>query len=291
MEAIGRLASGVAHDFNNVLSVILSYATFLGDGAPPGSALREDLDEIRKAAERAARLTAQLLALGRRQVLRPKLVRLPEVVSGLEPMLQRLLGRTIELVFRFEADVGPVWVDPGSLEQVLLNLTVNARDAMPDGGSLVVATRAATATVDDAPRTYAELSVTDTGSGMDADARQDLGLFFTTRRTQARDGPGSRWWTDVAERRHGARRERARPGTTFRIRLPVAAEKPAAASSAPAAGSPCPASQGPAGAARRRRRGPVQLTARARRARHRSQLTEVEGARHFRVRPGASTSS
>lgn len=294
MEAIGRLASGVAHDFNNVLSVILSYATFLGDGAPPGSALREDLDEIRKAAERAARLTAQLLALGRRQVLRPKLVRLPEVVSGLAPMLQRLLGRTIELVFRFEADVGPVWVDPGSLEQVLLNLTVNARDAMPDGGSLVVATRPATATVDDAPRAYAELSVTDTGVGMDAPTRAKIfEPFFTTKDAGKGTGLGLAMVDGIVGQSGGTVRVESEPGrgTTFRVRLPVAAEERPAASPSPAGGA---RRAGKPGLRRVMHvddeEALVQLTARVLGGLgyEVSSFTEVEGALDdFRVRPGA----
>src|SRR6266849_1026124 len=140
MEAIGRLAGGVAHDFNNLLTVILSYSELLLEELPEDSSNRDDIGQIRKAAQGASELTRQLLAFSRQQVLEPKIVDLNAAVSGIERLLGRVLREDIQLRCTLSADAGTVRVDPGQLEQVIMNLAVNARDAMPNGGQLTVET-------------------------------------------------------------------------------------------------------------------------------------------------------
>ncbi|HEX3850707.1 MAG TPA: GAF domain-containing protein, partial [Polyangiaceae bacterium] len=140
LEALGRLAGGIAHDFNNILSIILSYSTILLADLPPGTPAVEDVQEIHAAGERAARLTRQLLAFSRRQVLEPRIVDLNEVVLGMDKMTHRLLGEDILLKTELSSTLGRVKVDVGQFEQVLLNLAINARDAMPNGGALTITT-------------------------------------------------------------------------------------------------------------------------------------------------------
>ena len=189
MEAIGRLAGGVAHDFNNLLSVILGNVDFAIEQVAEGTSLRGDLGEIRDAAQRAASLTHQLLAFSRKQLLEPKVLDLNQVVRGLERMLPRLIGEDIDLTHALAPDLGHVKADLGQIEQVVVNLAVNARDAMPDGGRLLVRT----ANVDlDARRCarldgltagpHVLLEIRDTGSGMDAaTAQRVFEPFFTTK--------------------------------------------------------------------------------------------------------------
>jgi signal transduction histidine kinase/ActR/RegA family two-component response regulator len=192
MEAIGQLAGGIAHDFNNLLTAIRGNASLALTELPPGEGPREDLEQIQQAADRAASLTHQLLAFARRTVLRPEAVDLGAIVRGLEPMLSRLIGENISLVNITPAGSGCVMADSGQIEQVIVNLAVNARDAMPDGGTLTVATAdiemaEATESPEDilpaGPMTT--LSVTDTGVGMDAETLSHMfEPFFTTK------GPG-----------------------------------------------------------------------------------------------------
>jgi signal transduction histidine kinase/ActR/RegA family two-component response regulator len=197
MEAIGSLAGGVAHDFNNVLSVILSYASLAMDSLPAGHAVREDLEEIRTAAERATVLTRQLLAFSRQQVLRPRLVDVTNLVSDLEKMLRRLVGEDVTLTLRTSEQPTVVNADPSQLEQIIMNLAVNARDAMPDGGELVIETAAVDVrtSMPAYPQVpsgeYVMLRVTDTGTGMD-DAVQAriFEPFFTTKRIGRGTGLG-----------------------------------------------------------------------------------------------------
>ncbi len=141
MEALGRLAAGVAHDFNNMLSVILSYCDLMGDDVPEEQTdLRESIDEVRKAGKRAAELTRQLLMFSRQEVVAPLVLDLNVIVESMSKMLQRVLGEDIEIVTVPGKGIGMVKIDPGHAEQILLNLVVNARDAMPTGGKLVVET-------------------------------------------------------------------------------------------------------------------------------------------------------
>jgi PAS domain S-box-containing protein len=188
MEGIGRLAGGVAHDFNNILTVILNYASFVHDGLPESS-LREDVGQIVTVGERAAALTRQLLAFSRKQVLQPKVLELNRVLADLALMLRRLIGDDIELVQQYQSNLGLVRVDQNQIEQVLVNLAVNARDAMPTGGRLTIRTadvdlECDQGTGDQCLRRggYVAVTVTDTGTGMDeATAARVFEPFFTTK--------------------------------------------------------------------------------------------------------------
>jgi PAS domain S-box-containing protein len=178
LESMGRLAGGVAHDFNNLLTAISGYTSLALERAGDDAELAEDLGEIRRASERAAELTRQLLAFGRRQVLQPQPLDLGTVVRGVEGMVRRLVGEDVELVVRLDPTVGTVLADPGQLEQVIVNLAVNSRDAMPEGGTLTMITYATMR----GETTYVALEVTDTGLGMDDETRSRVfETFFTTR--------------------------------------------------------------------------------------------------------------
>ncbi|MBZ5534625.1 MAG: PAS domain S-box protein [Acidobacteriia bacterium] len=189
MEAVGRLAGGVAHDFNNLLTAIAGYSDLMLMRLPLGDSLRRNAEEIKKASDRAASLTQQLLAFSRKQVLQPKLLDLNTVVSDMDKMLRRLIGEDIELVTRRSHDLGKTKADPGQVAQVLMNLAVNARDAMPKGGKLIIET--ANADIDEAyasrnpgmhAGSYVMLGVSDTGSGMDSETQKHLfEPFFTTK--------------------------------------------------------------------------------------------------------------
>ena len=189
MEAIGSLAAGVAHDFNNILTVILSYTEFASEKAPEGSPLHDDLAEVKQAADRAVVLTRQLLAFGRKQVLLPTRLDLNQTAAAFDKTFWRLLGEDIKLVLRLAPDLGLTMADPGQIEQVIMNLVINARDAMPGGGTLIIET--ANVEISDAyaaihagvkQGSYVQLAVTDTGSGMDAVTKARLfEPFFTTK--------------------------------------------------------------------------------------------------------------
>ncbi|MDX9722197.1 MAG: response regulator [Myxococcota bacterium] len=189
LDSIGRLAGGVAHDFNNLLSVILSYSSFAIGALRKDDPVREDIEEVRAAGERAAVLTRQLLAFARKQLLKPELLNLRDVVQGFEGMLQRTLGESIEIRSKGAPDLGLVSVDSGQLEQVILNLASNARDAMPSGGRLLIETRNveldelyASQHVGVKPGPYVLLSFSDTGTGMDQDTMERIfEPFFTTK--------------------------------------------------------------------------------------------------------------
>ena len=185
LEAIGRLAGGVAHDFNNMLTAIGGYTALALEHAETGSTLRGDLDEIRKATDRAALLTRQLLAFSRKQVLMPELLNLNDVVLELEAMLRPLIGEDVALTTQLDPALGPIEADPGQLDQVVMNLVVNARDAMPNGGGITIATaNCDVGENDDAiePGRYVTLAVRDTGEGIDEPTlRQIFEPFFTTK--------------------------------------------------------------------------------------------------------------
>ena len=230
LESLGRLAGGVAHDFNNLLTGITGYASLLLERATDDVELRRDLGEIKRAADRAAELTKQLLAFGRRQVLNPRPLDLNAVVAEVGALLQRLLGDHVELVILAAPGLGTVRADPGQIEQVIVNLVVNGRDAMPDGGKLTIRTR-------DADDGFVELSVTDTGLGMDEQTRaQVFEPFFTTREQGVGLGLASVYGI-VQQSGGDVTVESARGvGSTFTVRLPrvLEAVEPVAAVPAPA---------------------------------------------------------
>ena len=190
MEAVGQLAGGVAHDFNNLLTIILGYSDVLSEtpDASPDQR-REMLSEIHQAAEKAAHLTRQLLAFSRKQVLEPKVMNLNDAVASIEKMLRRLIGEDITIHTDLASDLRQVSADPGQIEQVIMNLVVNARDAMPNGGDISIKTenveldeRYAATHADVKPGSYVMLAISDTGSGMDEATRQRIfEPFFTTK--------------------------------------------------------------------------------------------------------------
>jgi PAS domain S-box-containing protein len=189
LESIGRLAGGVAHDFNNLLTVINGYSQLLMDRVGQDHALHPSLKAILQAGERAASLTRQLLAFSRKQTLQPKVLNLNRVVAGIEPMLRRVIGEPIHVVTALAPLLGSVKADAGQIEQAILNLTLNARDAMPEGGTLLIETAAvelderyAQDHAEVSPGSYVMLAVSDTGQGMDEDTRGRLfEPFFTTK--------------------------------------------------------------------------------------------------------------
>ena len=189
MEAVGRLAGGIAHDFNNMLSVILSYAGLLAAGPDPRVSVTDAATQIKKASERAATLTRQLLAFSRQQVLAPRVVDLNEILQGMSGMLRRLIGEDVLLVLVQSAELGRTRADAGQFEQVIMNLVVNARDAMPNGGELTletsnldVASDSVPAQLGVAPGSYVVLTVRDTGVGMDpVTLARVFEPFFTTK--------------------------------------------------------------------------------------------------------------
>jgi signal transduction histidine kinase len=230
MDAIGRLASGVAHDFNNILTVILGRSEILRGVLTPGHALYRHADLIQKSAERAATLTQQLLALSRRQVLEPRVLDLGAVLGGLDKILRRLIGEHIDLTVAAPAGLGRIKADPGQIQQVILNLVVNARDAMPDGGRLVV--EAANVELDDSlarehpdarAGRYVLLAVADSGIGMDEETRAHLfEPFFTTKGPGKGTGLGLATVYGVVRQSGGfvTCESRVGEGTTFRVYLP-----------------------------------------------------------------------
>ena len=197
LEAVGQLAGGIAHDFNNLLTVINGYCDRLGAALGDGNPLRRDLDLIQRAGQRAASLTRQLLAFSRRQVLQPQVLDLNAVVHDIESMLGRLLGEHIAVVTRLTPDLGAVRADPGQIEQVIMNLSINARDAMPDGGSLTLETRNVDIPPADEARAgvkagpYVALVIRDAGLGMDeATLAHVFEPFYTTKETGKGTGLG-----------------------------------------------------------------------------------------------------
>lgn len=215
MDAIGQLAAGIAHDFNNVLTVILSYGNLLAQGLPEDDALRSDVAEIVGAGERAATLTQQLLTFSRQQLLQPRLVRMDRLLCGVRETLERLLGAQIRLSVEQAPDLHATFADPGQLEQLLLNLAVNARDAMPDGGTL----RIQTCNAGD----YVCLTVSDTGTGMPDDIRERIfEPFFTTKEKGKGAGLGLSTVYGIVKQSKGqiSVTSELGKGSTFVIHLP-----------------------------------------------------------------------
>jgi PAS domain S-box-containing protein len=230
MEAVGQLAGGIAHDFNNLLTAITGYSELLLGELPPEDLRRSHAEEIRKAGERAASLTQQLLAFSRRQVLEPKILDVNTVVSDIERMLRRLIGEHIELKTRKEPDLWRVRADPGQIEQAILNLVINARDAMPRGGTLAIDTvnqtideSFASAHVPTLPGDYVVVAVSDTGIGIPDEVKARLfEPFFTTKERGKGTGLGLSTTYGIIKQSGGylwCESEVGR-GTTFRVFLP-----------------------------------------------------------------------
>ncbi len=232
MEAVGRLAGGVAHDFNNLLTVIRGYSELLLGRMGPEDAMRKDLLEVKKAADRASGLTRQLLAFSRRQFIAPKVIDLNSLISNMEGMLRRLLGEdTVEFCTELSPQSLPIMADTGQIEQVIMNLAVNARDAMPNGGRLTIETSNVTinhpfrqATTVLKPGRYVLLAVRDTGHGMDDDTKSHLfEPFFTTKEKGKGTGLGLSTVYGIVKQNQGGIVVDSKPGqgATFKIYFPL----------------------------------------------------------------------
>jgi PAS domain S-box-containing protein len=231
MEAIGQLAGGVAHDFNNLLSVILNYTRFSMEGLKEDDERRRDMEEVIRAGEQASRLTQQLLAFSRKDVAQPTELNLNDVVADLERMLRRTLGEQVELETALDQELACVQADSGQIQQVIMNLCVNARDAMPEGGRLLVAT--SNETVDESlaldepelsPGDYVCLTVDDSGIGMTDEVRARIfEPFFTTKERESGTGLGLSTVYGIAAQAggHVSVRSQVGEGTAFRVYLPV----------------------------------------------------------------------
>ncbi len=245
LEAVGRLAGGIAHDFNNIMTGILGYTQFLLSVLAEDDQCRSDLLEIEKLARRAASLTQQLLAFSRQQILRPRPINLNNLVKETEKLLRRLIGEHIELRTVLKEDLPPVEADPTQIQQVIMNLAVNARDAMPTGGTLTIETR--TVEIDSGfegenlrlqPGTYVMLAVSDTGIGMDEETKaRAFEPFFTTKGVGEGTGLGLATVKGIVEQSGGRVWLYSEPGkgTTVKILLPAASEARAAETREPEA--------------------------------------------------------
>ena len=240
LESLGQLAGGIAHDFNNLLAVIINYAAFIAsdleaaldrDGEDRWRSTREDVEQIRLAGERAAHLTHQLLAFARREVVQPEVVDVNDVVSDVEQLLRRTLGEHVELHSSLAPELHPVLIDPGQLEQILVNLAVNARDAMPDGGTLRIDT--ANIDIDEdyaasrpelSPGPHVRLRVSDTGVGMSPETvARAFDPFFTTKPAGQGTGLGLATVYGIVQQAGGRSQIYSEPdvGTTFTVLLPA----------------------------------------------------------------------
>lgn len=241
IEAIGQLAGGVAHDFNNLLTVINGYTEVMLEKMEANHPHRKYLEAVRKAGEHAASLTRQLLAFSRRQVLIPQVLNLNSITSGLHPMLRRLIGEDIELFTLPAKDLGSVKVDPGQIEQIILNLVVNARDAMPNGGKLTIET--ANVELDETylrnhatvkPGPHVMVAVSDTGNGMDEETQKHIfDPFFTTKGPGKGTGLGLSTVYGIVKQSGGSIWVYSEPGrgAAFKIYLPRVDEAPTAVES------------------------------------------------------------
>ena len=231
METVGRLAGGIAHDFNNLLQVILGSTEFALMEAPPSSKITTELEEIRRAAEKSAELTRQLLAFARKQTIQPRVLELNQTVAGLMKILQRLIGENIELDFKPGTDIPTIKMDPAQIDQILANLVVNARDAISKNGRILITTERVELRKDEmdvgdsrVPGIYARLVISDNGCGMDEKIQtQIFEPFFTTKKTGAGTGLGLSTVYGIVEQNHGFINLYSEPGrgTVFRIYLPA----------------------------------------------------------------------
>jgi signal transduction histidine kinase/ActR/RegA family two-component response regulator len=234
LEAIGRLVGGVAHDFNNLLLAITGYAHLLEDEIPEGTGARDDLQEIRLAADRAAALTRQLLLFSHREETEVEIVNLNELVNGLENMLRRLIGEDVAYQTIADENIGAIQADPGQLEQLLVNLVINARDAMPSGGTLVVETAKVNLDAEFCrvhaemePGAYVQLTVTDSGEGMTDEVQERLfEPFFTTKKQGKGTGLGLATCHGIVKSSGGCIMVSSKlgNGTVFKIFLPVTSQ-------------------------------------------------------------------
>jgi two-component system cell cycle sensor histidine kinase/response regulator CckA len=235
MEAVGRLAGGVAHDFNNMLSVISGYSELLTRKLPEDSPMRREVSMIKQASEKAEALTRHLLAFSRRQIMRPINLNLNDLIDELQMMLERLIGEDIRLIMKTGNNIGNVKADPGQIEQALMNMAVNARDAMPDGGTLTIETANVDLTegvvhkrVTMQPGAYVLLTVSDTGIGMNQETQANIfEPFFTTKEKGKGTGLGLSTVYGVVKQSGGYIWVYSEPGhgTTFKIYLPRVAEQ------------------------------------------------------------------
>nr|MDQ2971337.1 ATP-binding protein [Acidobacteriota bacterium] len=236
MEAVGQLAGGVAHDFNNLLTTIIGYGELVLGQLPSGHKAREEMLEVLKAGERAAVLTRQLLAFSRKQLLAPVVLDLNKVVSHLQKMLERLIGAQIELSTVLEPRVACIRADSGQLEQIIVNLAVNARDAMPGGGRITIETKNVDLTEEYAqeksyvtPGPHVRLTVSDTGTGMDEQTKARIfEPFFTTKEQGKGTGLGLSMVYGIVKQSGGSIEVESEPGqgTSVEIYFPVTTEKP-----------------------------------------------------------------
>ncbi len=245
MEALGRLAGGIAHDFNNLLTVMGGHAQIMNLSLPAESALRDHTEQVTRAVELASALTRQLLAFSRRQVIQPRVLNLNTVLRETEKLLRRLIGENIHFSTVMEPDLGRVRADPSQMEQIIMNLAVNARDAMPSGGRLVIST--ANTTLDaseaaslelDRPGPYVLLTVEDGGTGIDAETLAHLfEPFFTTKERGRGTGLGLSTVYGIVRQSGGAIGVQSRPGagSTFRVLLPAVSDALESGPAAPAA--------------------------------------------------------
>ncbi|MEY2400347.1 MAG: hypothetical protein QOJ08_458 [Ilumatobacteraceae bacterium] len=256
LESLGQLAGGVAHDFNNLLAVILNYTTFIGEeldiaaaesGGSRWDAVRQDVEQVQLAAGRATQLTRQLLAFGRREVVRPQALQLVEVIRSVEQLLRRTIGEHVALVIDAGTDVPTVMADRGQLEQVLVNLAVNARDAMPGGGTLTVDTRCVELSEEDgsplglSSGQYVRMRVSDTGAGMTRQVVERVfEPFFTTKPKGEGSGLGLATVYGIITQAGGSAQIYSEPGlgTTFTALLPASESEEAVAEQAAVKGGP-----------------------------------------------------